>query len=515
MVLPCFTKEGDRMNITFYQFAKRTNSTKIVNVSGTTLSCELKGAATIFNPGLIIKAVPNNWSPIWNYCYIPAFSRYYFVNNWNWLNGVWECSLICDVLASFKTEIGNMSEYIMRSSYESDGRIEDSAYIAKAEVTTNMTAIPDFFVRTMTAGFYVIGIIGKESTATQGAITYYQMSADQMARLRAYMLSDTFLADNGLTNLTDFIPADATKVVYNPYQYIVSCQWFPLAMNAIGSDYKTSVSTIDFGWWNTGTGFSAYRISANAPYYTRSENISLTSHPQISRGEYLNHAPYTSRIIRFSPFSEVQLPDEYLDSGNHITLEFQCDFITGIGNLLVHARDSNNVELMLITRLSQKIGVDIQLAQVGTDYLGTQTTVVRDNAGFIGDVAGALSNIDLSSFESAALSGFSSGIQAGISYKVYEASALNNYLKAKAPQLLTSGSNGSFIGLAQNNYLCSTFYKIVDEDNPQLGRPLCKIRTISNIPGFIMVRNPDVSLACFEVERSLITQFLQSGFFYE
>ena len=97
------------MNITFYQFSKRTNSTKIVNVSGTTLNCELKDATSIFNPGLVIRAVPAGWNPIWNYAYIPAFDRYYFINNWTWLNGVWGCSLVCDVLASFKSEIGSLT----------------------------------------------------------------------------------------------------------------------------------------------------------------------------------------------------------------------------------------------------------------------------------------------------------------------------------------------------------------------------------------------------------------------
>ena len=338
------------MNITFYQFSKRTNSTKIVDVTGTTLTCELKGSANMFNPGLIIKAVPANWNPIWNYCYIPGFKRYYFVDNWNWLNGVWECSLVCDVLASFKLEIGALTEYVLRSSYESDGTIEDTAYVAKAQVQTQMTMLPEFFVRAMTAGFYVVGIVGKESTATQGAITYYQMSADEMARLRAYLLSDTFLSDQGLTSLANFIPADATKVIYNPYQYIVSCQWFPLPMSAIDSAWKTQVSTIDFGWWNTGTGFSAYRIAANAPYYTRTELITLTEHPQIARGSYLNHAPYTSRILRMSPFSEVQIPDEYLDSGDKLAIQLQVDFITGIGNLQIEARTAENTTPIFCVR---------------------------------------------------------------------------------------------------------------------------------------------------------------------
>lgn len=505
------------MNITFYQFSKRTNSTKIVNVAGTTLTCELKGTATIFNPSLVIKAVPVAWNPIWNYCYIPGFDRYYFVDNWTWLNGVWECSLVCDVLASFKTDIGNMSEYVLRSSYESDGTITDTAYIAKTTVQTHMTMLPEFFVRVMTGGFYIIGIVGKESTATQGAITYYQMSADEMARLRAYLLSDTFLTDQGLSNLANFIPADATKVIYNPYQYIVSCMWFPLPMSAIDSSRKTSVSTIDFGWWNTGTGFSAYRLDSNVPFYTRTEDIVLTSHPQITRGSYMNHSPYTSRVLRLSPFSEVQLPDSYFDTGDKLRIIFQCEFISGMGNIELHAIRPNGdgvTDRMLITRLSQKIGVDIQLAQVGTDYFGAYTQNLSDTNYEWDNSWGQLGSVDLSSYSGAARSGWNLG-SGFAKADAYKTAAMGNYLKAKAPQLLTAGSNGSLLSLGQNNYLCETFYISVDDDNAQIGKPLCKVRTLNTIPGYIVVMNPDVSLACFEVERTLITEFLANGFFYE
>ena len=502
------------MNITFYQFSKRTNSTKIVNVSGTTLTCELKGTTNIFNPTLVIKAVPAAWNPIWNYCYIPGFSRYYFVDNWTWLNGVWECSLVCDVLASFKTEIGNMSEYVLRSSYEADSRITDDAYIVKAQAQTHMTMLPEFFVRVMTGGFYIVGIIGKESTATQGAITYYQMDADQMARLRAYLLSDTFLSDQGLTNLANFIPADATKVIYNPYQYIVSCMWFPLPMSAIDSTWKTSVSTIDFGWWNTGTGFSAYRLASNVPYYTHGELITLTSHPQIARGEYINHSPYTSRVLRMSPFNEIQLPDAYFDTGDKLYIELQVEFVSGMGNLIVQARNAENNTRMLITRLTQKIGVDIQLAQVGTDYFGAYSQNLSDVSYQWDHSWGQLSSVDISSLGNAAKSGWSIGANIAKA-DAYSTAAMGNYLKAKAPQLLTAGSNGSLLSLAQNNYLCETFYIAVDDDPAQLGKPLCKVKTLNTIPGYILVMTPDVSLACFEVERTLIAEFLTTGFFYE
>lgn len=504
------------MNITFYKFSKRNNSTKIVDVQGTELACDLKGTTTMFNPSLVINAVPAQWSPIWNYCYIPVFERFYFINNWSWLNGVWECSCVCDVLASFKDRIGNLSEYVLRSSYLSDGRITDEAYIAKAEAVTNMTLLPNFFpAGNMVDGFFVVGIIGKESTATQGAITYYQMTSSELARLRAYLLSDTFLSDQGLVNLADFIPADATKVIYNPYQYIVSCMWFPLLPSAIPARWKTAVTSISFGWWRTGTGFSAYMIKPECPYYQQGEYISLTSHPQITRGEYMNHSPFTSRVLRMSPFNEVQLPDAYFDTTDLLYIELQVDFITGISNILIESRDADHHKRMLITRLTQKISVDIQLAQIGTDYFGAYTQNFSDASYQFDQFSGAISGIvGSTSFSSLAQASINAGGSIG-KMMDYSTARMGNYLKAKAPQLLTAGSNGSLLLVSQNNYLCETFYIAVDDDNAQMGRPLCQVRTLNTIPGFIMVKNPDISLPCFEAEKTLIAEYLATGFFFE
>lgn len=505
------------MQITFYQFTKRTNSTKQPDVTGTDLTCQLKSNTSMFTPTIDVKDIPVAWAPIWNYCYIPAFGRYYFVNNWTWLNGIWEATCICDVLASHKTTIGNMSEYIARSSYEFDEYIMDTAYLATADVRYNRIALTTHYNAQWNGGFYVIGIINSESTATQGAITYYQMTAAEFAHLRAYLLSDNFLTSQGLVNLADFIPADATKVIYNPFQYIASCKWFPFAAGAISSSYKTSVSQIEFGWWNTGTGFSAYRINANCPLYEITETYTLTSHPQISRGVWLNRSPYTRRFLRYMPFGDITITDDQVKAGSKVRTHVYVDFITGVAILEVSIDNStqSSSDVCLIAREAQDISVDIQLAQIGKDYYGAQATRVESRMYEFNNLVGAAGGIDLSSIGAAAQSGFNLGSKISMMRDYEQYVATGNYLKAGAPQLLTSGTNGSLACFAPSNYIYEFFYMIEDDNNSHIGRPLSAVRTIKNIPGFIMVKHPDVAMNCFETERSLITQFLQNGFFYE
>ena len=507
------------MNILFYTFAKRNNSTKIVNTTAETRTCQLKDQTDMVNPTLIIKDVPSFWSPIWNYCDIPAFSRYYFINNWKWLNGVWECQCTVDVLATYKTQIGNLEEYVVRSSNMGDGRIVDTAYPTKAIPTHREQLISSPYVNALAGGFYLIGIIGNENTAAQGAITYYQMTPAEFARLRAYMLSDNFLTAQGLVNLADFIPADATKVIYNPYQYIVSCQWFPFPASAIPAAFKTSVNQIHFGWWNTGTGFSAYRINENCPVYQTSQYLAFEIHPQASRGEYLNHAPYSKRILRFEPFGEVLLDDDIMEPGMYFEIRLNVDLITGIGILEVFAATQISgvyTKTALLVRESQQISVDIQLAQVGKDYYGAMAThynskVHEWNMG-VSSVSGIFNSNSMGSLAS---NSFSAGAGMAQAQEYDKYVATGDYLKASAPQLLTGGTNGSLAAYAVNNYINSYFYMVADDDVPQLGKPLFQKKVLNTIPGFIMTQNADISISCFQVEKDMIGQYLTSGFFYE
>lgn len=68
----------------------------------TTKTGTLRDAANVQNPIII-----TTYNPIdTNYCYIPEFNRYYFINGVSAVrNGIFEISCKCDVLQSFLSEI--------------------------------------------------------------------------------------------------------------------------------------------------------------------------------------------------------------------------------------------------------------------------------------------------------------------------------------------------------------------------------------------------------------------------
>ena len=70
-----------------------------------TYDCTFKNPTSIINPVIRIKASDTNVLK-GNYGYIPKFNRFYYVNNVTCVNGdIWEISLHCDVLMSFRDDI--------------------------------------------------------------------------------------------------------------------------------------------------------------------------------------------------------------------------------------------------------------------------------------------------------------------------------------------------------------------------------------------------------------------------
>ena len=93
---------------------KKHNSTYIPP-NGTAFSCMLKEGSSVVNPTLIFERA--NVQHYFNYVYIPDFARRYFVDDivYDGARIYYYCS--CDVLATYKSTIGNASMYVLRSAY--------------------------------------------------------------------------------------------------------------------------------------------------------------------------------------------------------------------------------------------------------------------------------------------------------------------------------------------------------------------------------------------------------------
>lgn len=118
------------LTVTFLQFSKRINSTKQPTAEQLEAGVKydnvtLKTLTNIDNPVLYIDGANLNLYA-YNYCYIHDWGRYYFVKTASLRHErIFECVLVLDDLATFKTAILNTSAYVIYSSSEYNRWLKD------------------------------------------------------------------------------------------------------------------------------------------------------------------------------------------------------------------------------------------------------------------------------------------------------------------------------------------------------------------------------------------------------
>ena len=335
-----------------------------------------------------------------------------------------------------------------------------------------------------------------------------------MAALKNYMLSDTFMTDQQLdiTTVTDVLPNELLKTLYNPFQYIASCVWLPFPDTDIPNNLKTS-ENIKFGWWTPSSAtITGNRINSNGYVAMVDERISIYGHPQRQyRGVFLDHSPFADRMLYYPPFGSIPINDDSIIGGDFIRVQLTVDMVFGDAVLTVfHDRPIGNdsyQDMGVIARVSAPLAVPIQLAQSDINISGSLSAVTTAAVGatineFVGSAAGGMGFLDTL-------------INTGKTAVTGTLSAIGDVISSPVGQLQTSGTNGSLAQYSTHPYFVQKWRIVADDDNNQKGRPLCTVTQMSSIPGYIMVDTPDVSLACMEPERQTIVDFMSNGFYYE
>lgn len=507
------------MVIEFYTtFGKRVNSTKRPSGdSAKSLNGYLREPCSILNPRFKIERLTADENPEGlSYAFIPNFQRYYFVNDWTWAECVWECSLTVDTLASWKTSIGECEEYILRhdSTTDFNGAISDTMYPATTDFSIESTAFQNPFVESLSQGTYILGIINGETADTVGAINYYAMTPTQFGALKTYLFSDENLflmhiLDNSTTPPTPLITdisIELLKTLYNPYQYISSCIWFPLPIENIPG---TETSSIKLGWWS-------YPLSGklvNTQTIALTESATMPEHPQVLRGKYLDYAPYTKRIL-FGKFGAYPVDTSYMEVGSVLINFYYVDLITGRAKVQFYvAETTGGLNRKMLGETDFLIGVPIQIAQIGVDYLGTAVNLIDTAKHAVGGMiaGGLIGGTGL------AIPGAGAALPAGAVAGAILSSAggIYNTIESAMPQMRTSGTNGSFVSTYISTVLISQFFVITDEDITHKGRPLYSKRIIKNLNGFIQCADGDIQFPCMIAEKRIIGEHFTTGFFWE
>ena len=476
------------MTVDFYiGFSKKPNSTKIPATTGpdavsfNSKTVTLKKPTSVLNPVFIL----NGYNLSYNY--VKWGSRYYFVDDIVIVsNEVAEYHCSTDVLATYKTVIGSSTQYVTRAASAAISTINDAIYPTYAGCTvTNttvdkLTCVEDGSVLLNGGGCYIIGIQNKRGTS-HGGISYYAMSGTAMYNLLRFMFSDASFLD------ASDISLELQKELVNPFQYISSIMWYPI--DPTGSSTITGTENLSFGYWDGPTEGAnpVYGYPLNYRCITFSKSVILPKHPQaLTRGAYLNGAPYTRHKLIFNSFGEIPIDATYFtsntDSDRMMAIKCDLDLITGTGILQLTDPNGN-----VIYKNSGQVGVNSQISQITQNMLGAGVSILSGAVGL------AYGNVV----------GFGQGILSG----------LQNIM----PERQTTGHLGSIAAweCQANPRVVSTYFSQTPADVTQLGRPLCAPTQINTLSGFVQVDRADIDITGTEKEKEKIISYMQGGFYYE
>lgn len=144
------------MEIRFYNNTSPNNKVTKNLTNETILTGTLREECSISTPAFNI----SDLDPIFNYCFIPDFNRYYFITNMTYVrNNLYRIDLSVDVLMSFKDDILAQKAVIERNEKLFNLYLGDSSYSQYSYVKTQTKRFPNAF---SDKGEYILVVAGNK-----------------------------------------------------------------------------------------------------------------------------------------------------------------------------------------------------------------------------------------------------------------------------------------------------------------------------------------------------------------
>lgn len=462
------------MQATFYSFKKKKNSTK-QPTGGTALNIKLLDNVSVITPRFHLMGNIETFT----YNYVKWNGRYYWISDKiSITTTTLEIGCTKDPLASWKSDIGSSEQYVLRSASEWDGNITDMLYPTKITRKLLYSARHDVFDHIN--GFFVLGfIVDPVSNYGRGTVSYFPMTrADLTATLARFS-------------------SGAEIFGTNPMNFITSCTYIPLPVATYLVSTATNI-TVKLGavmsLQITFHDYAALYIDASHQILEWNTIVEIPKHPLAStRGEYLNASPYMEYKLIAGPFGEVRIPPELCIGITDTTLRFRIDLVTGSGSMSIMEPTQGGMDMRIKFSSFCQLGTQVQL----TSLIGP---TVQQLASVI---PGLIS--------------MGTGIATGRPQEAISGmnSAILSSLDAMKPTVYSHGTNGTFVDYVEDVYVEAQYVEPVEDYKIDRGRPLCKVKTINSLSGFIMCSQASIELTATDTEIAEIVNYMNQGFFYE
>lgn len=491
--------------LNLYTFSKKLNSMKLPTGTPLELDVMLKGPcgimAPVFQLDLGLLQNPSQY----NYAQVPVFNRYYFITEWEFSDRLWICHLEEDTLASWRTRTLAQSFYILRAASAYDGRITDDLYPTRPDpVITKVALSTQPWSGIFSAGYFVITVI---CDGAETGTKYYVTDLTGLSGLTEVLMQDTSWLQVPTQISQGGLDEHLLRTLFNPWQYITTIKWYPFKPATKPGSSSTS---INYGWWSLTLASGSVEELEDAAYKSITWQYTLPKHPQAVRGSYLNAAPFTRMRLHCQPFGDIVVdPSPYMDE-LALQCEVRVDCRTGIGLLRIMDAGSEVYECR-----QTDFGVDMPVSQIAVDKLNQAETIITGAADTARDAlatAAQATNVsNLLNPLSGELAAASAGAQA-ISTGVH---AIADGIRSSVPQMETRGIRGSTAAFADSVDLYVEHYELVPEDLANNGRPLCEIRQLSTMSGYVLIRDGHVDLPGNAGEIAAVKAYLEAGIYVE
>lgn len=497
------------MQIQLGTSSKRVNSTAIP-VLTVTKDCVLKNPCTVETPVIELESTVFTYSV----AYIPAFGRYYFVTNIESVSNTrTRYYLTVDVLASFKERILANTVFVSRSESNGVDTLPDP-YATHDGMTPNIYQMPAdasspgvwAFGEYSTTGIYVVQTAGPNTNESIGeSVNTYALTASQMRSLITDLFTANTYDDSGTPTVDGSV-----KTYFNPFQYIISCKWFPIPMSAFTFH---NIEKIKFGWWE---GSQSVNLLDTYTFFTNATIV------MPSAVDWTYCSPEYSRYIATIPgFGNIEIDPVY--AGHNITVQIFVDMLTGSAKceLYVEMGSSGNRWTALIASASGYWAVDVLLTQLASDATNLASTTLNSVMG-LGQISGQeLMNQFSANAQTTSRDFFGVNFAFGVLEAIpfvgsYFKKAKENLLQ---PALSMNGAVGDMTEFKYNTFVRLTVkhYDVLEPDMVDTnGLPCNRNYLLSNLSGFTICNNASVEIQGATMKEKLSAKsMLEGGFWIE
>lgn len=458
------------MEVHFYSgFKKRKNSTLRPSGDGQIIECTLKNGTSVVSPVLQVhisyQAAWNNY----NYCYIPDFGRYYYIDDLTWENALASFSLSSDLLATFKSDIGVFSGLATRLSnnrnlFLPDGVVRKTDEISRKVLNLGISSPnpPPIDIPLM----YPVVILNTSS------IHYYLLT---YASFQEIGRNITSWAGGAFDKQAGVLKTYAAKVA--PSWLNASAAPGTITIGGTGNTFNIS-------------GVGCYELFPNCAHSTIAEWAGIIAeHPQISDyGSFLNDSNYRTLKIYSPLFGDVDLKLTAEMSGS---LKIEADISTTTGDAIFYFFVGGTI-------------AGAANASLFCDMPNFSNSV--NVSGIASGLAGGVGGFAAAAAATNPATAVAAGIGAGASLVSSAFSGI--------PQRGVRGSAGSALSLGHKVIVVEEFALVRENDNAQQGRPFCGQYTASS-GGYIEYERVNLNTTARGDEKTEIENAMERGFYYE